>query len=87
MYDANTVILYIKKDQSEIKYLDVAARIAGFVFKRPDKNQVISILFKLTTPLEELKRFGFPVDRLLEMSQQQSHSKLFPLLRHPIAET
>ena len=63
------IILYIRSDQVEIQYYDVAKYIASLVLDQPSDDTIFGIQIKLSTPLEELKRIGYPVKQLLKSLQ------------------
>lgn len=69
------IVLYIRSDQVDIQYYDVAKQIAFLVLDQPSDDTIISISFKLSTSLEELKRIGFPVKQLLKSLQENDDGK------------
>jgi hypothetical protein len=74
--DDGRMKLFIEKDQNEIKYIDIATAIASAVIDKPTDDQIMGIEFRLSASLEELKRFGYPVDQLLKSLQEREYGKL-----------
>ncbi|CAF3536801.1 unnamed protein product [Rotaria socialis] len=87
------VILYIRKDATSLRYRDIANKLATFVLKKPEEH-VQNIRDKLELSIEELKREGIPVERLLEntpdipkldrMTELVKEHPVEPVIQHPI---
>lgn len=69
--DGGIIKIYIKRDQNEIKYIDIATAIAVAVIHEPIDEQIMSIQYKLSTSLEELESVGYHVN-----SQQSDGGKI-----------
>ncbi|UJR18092.1 hypothetical protein I4U23_004992 [Adineta vaga] len=70
VYDTKNVMLYLRKDITNIDYYDIAAEIHAFCFIR-EVNYVHDISDKLGLSIEILRRRGIPVDRLLQSTHTE----------------
>ncbi|CAF0847517.1 unnamed protein product [Adineta steineri] len=69
------VELYIKF-QTETNYIDVASVITRLLLSVCNDEQIMVVQFKLAQSLEEIQRFGFPVDRLLKSAQEKTDNRI-----------
>ncbi|CAF4967466.1 unnamed protein product, partial [Rotaria magnacalcarata] len=82
------VILYIRKGPTSLRYRDIANKLATFVLKRPEEH-IQNIRDKLELSIEELKREGIPVERLLESTPDiPKLDRIAELVKeHPVEST
>lgn len=80
--ESKRFILYTCPD---LDYFDVASSLSRIIFKKPRLNDSLLLSTLLSTSLENLRRKGFPVDRILNLKkamnyveQAQSQQKVEP---------
>ena len=64
--ESKAFILYICR---ELDYFDVARALSRIIFKQPRLNDSLLLSTLLSTSLENLRRKGFPVDRILNLKK------------------
>ncbi|KAL7754472.1 hypothetical protein RI367_000453 [Sorochytrium milnesiophthora] len=62
----------------EIDYFDVARGLSDVLFKKPKLNDALLISTMLSTSLDNLRRKGFPVDRILKIAPAALQLKSIP---------
>ncbi|CAH1769260.1 12012_t:CDS:2, partial [Entrophospora sp. SA101] len=58
--------IYFKCDEDEPDLLGIAAEISQHIYEKPEPQDTSHISILLMTPLNALKKNGYPVDRMLE---------------------
>ncbi|KAI9138940.1 hypothetical protein BKA69DRAFT_1126967 [Paraphysoderma sedebokerense] len=56
--------------KGEVDFFDVARGLSDLLFKRPKLNDALLLSTMLSTSLDNLRRKGFPVDRILNIAPQ-----------------
>ena len=85
MHNATTCLLSPSDDgilldiiiQQNINYMDIAMAIASFLTDETTDDMIFGIQVKLTSSLEELRRFGFSIERLRTNLRAQVDGELF----------
>ncbi|KAJ3194958.1 hypothetical protein HDU82_002276, partial [Entophlyctis luteolus] len=61
--------LLIKENEAEVDYFDVAQALGKVIFRKSRLNDALLLSSLLSTSLINLKRKGFPVDRILNLQE------------------
>ncbi|KAJ3134361.1 hypothetical protein HK100_003665 [Physocladia obscura] len=71
MMEKNTrkYYLLIKGNEAEVDYFDVAQALGKVIFRKSRLNDALLLSSLLSTSLVNLKRKGFPVDRILNLQE------------------
>ncbi|KAJ3107750.1 hypothetical protein HDU97_003420 [Phlyctochytrium planicorne] len=68
---SNKFYLFITVQEGEVDYFDVAQALGKVIFKKCRLNDALLLSTLLSTSLLNLKRKGFPVDRLLNLQESK----------------
>ncbi|KAK0195282.1 hypothetical protein F5146DRAFT_1100835 [Armillaria mellea] len=70
-YENNKIILFLAGKAQVDMYYEVATSLNRLLFESPKANDALLFMTILSTPLRELKRRGYNVDRILRQQQME----------------
>ncbi|KAK0225787.1 hypothetical protein IW262DRAFT_1357858 [Armillaria fumosa] len=71
VYENNKIILFLAGKAQVDMYYEVATSLNRLLFESPKANDALLFMTILSTPLRELKRRGYNVDRILRQQQAE----------------
>ncbi|CAG8620630.1 1577_t:CDS:10 [Dentiscutata erythropus] len=60
----NSFILYITNDNNDINYADIATSLTKHIHEKPNRQNRINLFTYLTSSLENLRRLGYPTEKV-----------------------
>ncbi|PBK91347.1 hypothetical protein ARMGADRAFT_1013798 [Armillaria gallica] len=71
VYENNRIVLFLAGNAQVDMYYEVATSLNRLLFESPKANDALLFMTILSTPLRELKRRGYNVDRILRQQQAE----------------
>ncbi|KAK0461397.1 uncharacterized protein EV420DRAFT_1669612 [Desarmillaria tabescens] len=71
VYENNRIMLFLAGNAQVDMYYEVATSLNRLLFESPKANDALLFMTILSTPLRELKRRGYNVDRILRQQQAE----------------